>query len=47
MGQAWLFFVYFRSFQQQFLQKNVDFSWIQAQIVRVEREHADHLTTTT
>ena len=37
-------FVYFRSFQAT---KTVDRSGIQTQIVKVEDEHADFLTTTT
>ena len=38
-------FVYcYRSFQ---IQKNVHFSGIRTQMVGVEGEHADHLTTTT
>ena len=39
--------VYFLSFQSQILQKTVGISEIRTQIVRVEGEHADHLTTTT
>ena len=39
--------VNFSSFQKQILQKTVGFSGIQTQIVGVEGEHADHLTTTT
>ena len=47
-GQPRNLFVYFRSFQTQILQKKtVSFSGIQTRIVRVEGEHADHLTTTT
>ena len=40
-------FVYFRSFQTIYRIKTVDFSGIRTQIVGVEGEHADHLTTTT
>ena len=40
-------FGYFRSLQQQFWRKNVDFSWIRNQIARVEGKRADHLTTNT
>ena len=28
-------------------QQTVDYSWIRTRIVRVEGQHADHLTTTT
>ena len=42
-----LFFVYFRSFQQYFYRKIVDFSGLQTRIVRAKCEPADHLTTTT
>ena len=41
------FFVYFRSFQSQILQKNVGVSGNRTRIVGAEGEHADHLTTTT
>ena len=48
MGQPRSLFVYFRSFQTQILQKKtVGVSRIRTRIVRVEGEHADHLTTTT
>ena len=48
MGQPRSLFVYFRSFQTQILQKKtVGVSRIRTWIVRVEGEHADHLTTTT
>ena len=40
-------FLFFRSFQTQFYRKMADFSGIRSQIVGVEGEHADHLTTTT
>ena len=40
-------FGHFLSFQQQFYRKIVSFNVIQTQIVRVEGEHADHLTTAT
>ena len=47
-GAIFGLFVYFRSFQTQILQKKtVGFSGIRTQIVGVESEHADHLTTTT
>ena len=46
MGHPRTLFVYFGSFQQQFLQKIVNFSKIGTRIVGVEGEHADHLTTT-
>ena len=42
MGQPRPLFVYFRSFQQQFYRKIVDFSGNRTQIVGVEGEHADH-----
>ena len=47
MGQPGLFFVYFRSFLTQNLQKTVRVSGIRTRIVRVEGEHTDRLTTTT
>ena len=47
MGQSRPIFVYFRSFQIQFYRNNLDLSGIRTQIVRVEGEHTDHLTTTT
>ena len=48
MGQPRPIFVYFHSFQAQILQKKtIGFSGIQTQIVGVEGEHSDHLTTTT
>ena len=47
MAQPRPLFVYFRSFQIQFYRKIVDSSRIRTQIVGVEGEHADHLTTTT
>ena len=34
-------------FKHKLYKKTVDFSWIQTQIVRVEVEHADQLTSTT
>ena len=40
-------FVYFRSFQTIYRIKTLDFIMIRTRIVRVEGEHADHLTTTT
>ena len=40
-------FVFFSSFQIQFYRKSVDFNRIRTQIVGVEGEHTDHLTTTT
>ena len=40
-----LFFIYFRSFQTNYRIKTVDFTGIQTQIVGVEGERADHLTT--
>ena len=46
MGQSRPIFVYFRSFQIQFYRNNLDLSGIRTQIVRVEGEHTDHLTTT-
>ena len=45
MGQSRPLFVNFRSFQIQFYRKILDFSGIWIQIVSVEVEHADHLTT--
>ena len=48
MGQCEVFmfiFVLF-NFNNNFNWKIEDFSWIQTQIVGVEGEHADHLTTT-
>ena len=36
----------FCSFQKQFHRKTVDFSGIQTRTIRLEFEHADHLTTT-
>ena len=48
MGLHGLFFVYFRSFQTQFLQKKtVEVCGIRTWIVQVEGKQADHLTTTT
>ena len=47
MGQPGAYLVYLRSFQQQFYRKIVYFSWIWTLIVKVEGEHADHLTHTT
>ena len=47
MGQPGLFFVYFRSFLTQNLQKTVRVSGIRTRIVRVEGEHTDRWTTTT
>ena len=46
-GHPGLFFVYFRSFQTINRIKTVNFSGIRTRIVRIEGEHADHLTTTT
>ena len=43
MGHPRPLFVYFHSFQTSYRLKTVAFSGI----VRVEGEHADHLTTTT
>ena len=40
-------FCFFRSFRQRFYRKIVDFVRIWTWIVRVDGEHADHLTTTT
>ena len=42
-----LFLLYFSSFQTIYCVKNLDFSWIWTRIVRIEGEHADHLTPTT
>ena len=42
-----LFFVYVHSFQTKYSRKTAGFSWIRTQIVGIEGEHADHLTTTT
>ena len=42
LGQPRPLFVYFRSFQQQFYRKIVDFSGNRTRIVGVEGEHADH-----
>ena len=48
MGQPWLVFVYFLSFQTQIVQKKtVGVSGIRTRIVGVTGERADHLTTTT
>ena len=47
MGQPRPLFVYFCSFQTHIYRKTVDVSKIRSQIVVVEGEHADHLTTTT
>ena len=47
MGKPRPLFVYFHSFQQEFYRKIVDFSRTLTQIVEVEGEHADNLTTTT
>ena len=41
------FFVYFRSFKQQYTEKQQAFSRIQTRIIREEGEHNDHQTTTT
>ena len=40
-------FVFFRSFKFNFTEKFLDYSGIRTQIVGVEGDHADHLTTTT
>ena len=45
-GRSPASFLYFRSFQQQFYSKIVDYSRNRTRIVGVEGEHADHLTTT-
>ena len=42
-----LFLLYFSSFQPIYWVKTLDFSWIWTRIVRIEGEHADHLTPTT
>ena len=47
MGKLRSLFVYFRYFQTQILQKNLRLQQHSTRIVGVEREHADHLTTTT
>ena len=47
MGQHRPLLVYFSHFQPQFYRKLVDFSGNRTQIVRVEGENVDHLTTTT
>ena len=48
MGQPRPLFVYFKYFKTQILQKKTEgFSRIRTRIVRVEGDHADHLTTTT
>ena len=47
MGQPRHLFVQFRSYQMQFYSQFVVLSEIRTRIVRVEGEHADHLTTTT
>ena len=39
--------MFFRSFQTTLQNKNCTLSGIRTRIVRVEGEHADHLTTTT
>ena len=41
------FFVYFRFFHTQILQKKLYVSRIRTRIIGVEWKHADHLTTTT
>ena len=46
MGQPRPLFVYFRFSNTNFEEKSVDVSRIRTQIIRVEGEHADHLTTT-
>ena len=47
MGQPRPLFVYFKYFKTQILQKKTEgFSRIRTRIVRVEGDHADHLTTT-
>ena len=46
MGQPRHLFVYFHSFQTQFYRLTVGFSGIRTRIVRVEGEHADHITIT-
>ena len=47
MAQSRPLLVYFHSFKHKCYRKTVGFSRIQTQIVGVEGEHADHLTTTT
>ena len=47
MGHSQSLFVYFRSSQTLNRLKTVDLSRNRTRIVRVESEHADHLTTTT
>ena len=48
MGQPRPLFVYFKYYKTQILQKKTEgFSRIRTRIVRVEGDHADHLTTTT
>ena len=47
MGQPRPLFVYFKYYKTQILQKKTEgFSRIRTRIVRVEGDHADHLTTT-
>ena len=48
MGQRRPLFVYFLFFSNtNFTEKTVGFCGLQTQIIRVEGEHADHLTSTT
>ena len=47
MGQHRPLFVHFCLFQRQFYRKFVDFRGIRTQIIIVEGEHGDHLTSTT
>ena len=47
MGQPGLFLFIFVLFKHKFYRKTVGFSGIRTGIVRLEGEHADHLTTTT
>ena len=46
MGHPGPFYVAFRSLQTICRIKTVDFSGIRTKTIRVESEHADHLTTT-
>ena len=47
MGLPGLFLFIFVLFKHKFKEKTVGFNGIQTRIVRLEGEHADHLTTTT
>ena len=47
MGLPGPFWFIFRFFQTHITEKTVGFSRIRTRIVRLEGEHADHLTTTT